>query len=100
MAMTAELTQFRIEGLHGRSRTIDIPIQDNRLILVGENGSGKSTVANLLYYVLTQQWRRVAEYKFAAIQVTVSGETARIEHQEVELLSEHHAARLRRRIGN
>jgi len=94
--MTANLTQFRIEGLHGRARTIDIPIKDNRLVLVGENGIGKSTVANLLYYTLTQQWRRVAEYKFAAIQVTVSEETIRLEHPDFEALSERQAVHFRR----
>ena len=94
--MAATLTRFRIESLHGRARTIDIPIKDNRLVLVGENGIGKSTVANLLYYCLTQQWRRIIDYKFAAIQVDVSGEMVRFEHQECELLAEHTTAQLRR----
>jgi hypothetical protein len=38
--MPTALTQFQIDGLHGRNRTIDIPIHDNRLVLVGENGTG------------------------------------------------------------
>jgi predicted ATPase len=41
--MPTVLTHFQIEGLHGRNRTIDISIRD-RLVLVGENGTGKSTV--------------------------------------------------------
>ena len=65
--MPTALTHFQIEGLHGRDRTIEIPIRDNRLVLVGENGTGKSTVANLLYYLLTQQWRRIMDYRFAAV---------------------------------
>jgi energy-coupling factor transporter ATP-binding protein EcfA2 len=87
--MTATLTQFRIEGLHGRDRIIDIPIQNNRLVLVGENGIGKSTVANLLYYLLTQQWRRIGEYKLSAIQVSADGETVRLTHEDVDALLEH-----------
>jgi ABC-type polysaccharide/polyol phosphate transport system ATPase subunit len=55
--MSASITQFRIQALHGLNRAIEIPIRDNRLVLVGENGTGKSTVANLIYYALTQQWR-------------------------------------------
>ena len=46
--MSGTLSQFRIEGLHGR-RTLDVRITDNVLGLVGENGTGKSTVANIIY---------------------------------------------------
>lgn len=85
--MPTALTQFQIEGLHGRKQTIDIPIRDNRLVLVGENGTGKSTVANLLYYVLTQQWRRVVEYGFASLQVNTSDSVVRLAHDDVEALA-------------
>jgi predicted ATPase len=85
--MPTAITRFQIEGLHGRNRVIDIPIRDNRLVLVGENGTGKSTVANLLYYVLTQQWRRVTEYRFTAIQVHGSDSQVRVTHEDVEALS-------------
>jgi predicted ATPase len=85
--MPTALTQFQIDGLHGRNRTIDIPIRDNRLVLVGENGTGKSTVANLLYYVLTQQWRRITEYRFTAIQVQSADSQFRVTHEDVETLA-------------
>ena len=85
--MATALTQFQIEGLHGRKRTIDIPVRDNRLVLVGENGTGKSTVANLLYYVLTQQWRRIMDYRFAAIQVGSADAQVRFTHDDVEALT-------------
>lgn len=85
--MPTALKQFQIEGLHGRNRTIDIPIRENRLVLVGENGTGKSTVANLLYYLLTQQWRRIVEYRFTAIHVQSSDSEIRLTHEDVEALS-------------
>jgi energy-coupling factor transporter ATP-binding protein EcfA2 len=84
--MPTALKQFQIDGLHGRNRTIDIPIRDNRLVLVGENGTGKSTVANILYYLLTQQWRRLADYRFNFIQVQSSDSQVRVTHEDVEVL--------------
>jgi len=86
--MAETLTKFRIEGLHGQSRAIDIPIENNRLVLVGENGSGKSTVANLLYYLLTQQWRRINDYKIDALQVSASGEWLQFSHDDIDILAE------------
>jgi predicted ATPase len=84
--MPAELTQFRVEKLHGR-RTFNIPIIHNRLVLVGENGTGKSTVANLIYYFLTRQWQRLKDYQFSAIEATVSGSTIRITYEDIQLLA-------------
>jgi predicted ATPase len=84
--MTTSLTRFRIENLHGRRRTLDIPIVDNRLVLVGENGSGKSTVANLIYYFLTRQWVRVKDYTFDAIEATVSGVRLRVTNEDLQSL--------------
>jgi ABC-type Mn2+/Zn2+ transport system ATPase subunit len=56
--MPGAFTRFRIESLYNRYM-IDIPIKDNKLVLVGENGAGKSTVANLIYLFLTHQWQRM-----------------------------------------
>jgi predicted ATPase len=91
--MAASLTRFSIEGLHGL-RTVDLPIEDNRLVLVGENGTGKSTVANLLYYLLTQQWRRFKDYRFSALAVTLSGEEFRLTHEDTEILMAHQSGPL------
>jgi len=46
---------------------MDVRLQDNKLVLVGENGTGKSTFANLIYFFLTKQWVRLQEYRFARI---------------------------------
>lgn len=84
--MSTFLERFQIKGLHGRSRSITIPIQDNQLVLVGENGTGKSTVANLIYYTLSQQWRRISEYRFEEINVEAAGEIVRLTHDDVVML--------------
>jgi predicted ATPase len=70
--MATSLTSFRVVGLHGR-KTVEVPILNNRLVLVGENGAGKSTLANLIYYFLTRQWERVREHRFEIIEATLNG---------------------------
>lgn len=85
--MTISLTRFRVDQLHG-FKNFDIPIRNNRLVLVGENGSGKTTVINLLYLFLSRQWERLANYQFGAIQVQLN-------EQEFVLTKRHLQARLR-----
>ena len=71
--MSGLLTRFRIEGLHNLW-TIDVAIEDNKLVLVGENGTGKTTIANLIYFFLTCQWHRLLSYSFKSILVTLDSE--------------------------
>jgi predicted ATPase len=80
-----KLTKLKVDGLYGQ-RNLVLTIEDNRLILVGENGTGKSTVANLLYFFLTQQWRRLKEFRFQVVEATVNDEVIRVTHEQVELL--------------
>ena len=49
--MPIVLTNFRVVNLHGH-HSWNVSLRNNRLILVGENGTGKSTFANLVYYFL------------------------------------------------
>lgn len=49
-----------------------IPIFDNRLILVGENGTGKSTVLSILNSILTRQWDKLLEYSFSSISIVIN----------------------------
>jgi len=91
------LSRFRIDGLHGRNRAINVPIVDNRLVLVGENGTGKSTFVSLLYYFLTMQWRRIVEYRFTTVRIECGDESVQFAHEDVEALLELQNEQLRRR---
>lgn len=84
--MPVKLTHFSIEGLHG-NRNFNIPIVDNRLILVGENGMGKSTVANFIFFCLTQLWDRMVTYDFAAVNFTINSQEISLTKKDIMLLS-------------
>lgn len=74
------LTHLSVDGLHGSHR-YRVAIQDDRLVIIGENGTGKSTLVNLIYFVLTCQWQRLEHYKFDALHATIAGRALTITPQ-------------------
>jgi predicted ATP-dependent endonuclease of OLD family len=85
--MTFKLERFEIAGLHGKI-DVDIPIKDNKIVLVGVNGLGKTTVVNLLYFLITKQWSRLYDYEFESLAVTVDGHRYQIERNDLERIDE------------
>lgn len=80
--MSLDVKRFAVIGLHGKY-DIDIPINDNKLILVGVNGLGKTTVVNLLYFLLTTQWSRLLEFEFMALELDLNATQIRIAREEI-----------------
>lgn len=54
-----EIKRFKINKLHG-TLDFDLKFKDNTLILVGENGSCKTTIIKMLYYTLSLQWEKLS----------------------------------------
>ncbi|MBV6340428.1 AAA family ATPase [Candidatus Magnetobacterium casense] len=81
--MCGNIERFQIIDLHGY-KNLDIKIEDNTIILVGENGSGKTTVLRLLYYFLSGQWSLLVPYKFARLVVTVDGSEHTLPYDSLE----------------
>jgi predicted ATPase len=80
--MTGTLSSFFIKALHN-SQNVNLSIEDNKIVLVGENGTGKSTVANFIYFFLTRQWRRLLEYDFEAIFSVIDSQEISITKNEL-----------------
>jgi predicted ATP-dependent endonuclease of OLD family len=80
--MAATVTGIEITGLHGY-KNIAIKINSNRIVLVGGNGIGKTTVMNLLYYFLTAQWKRLSEYDFETIVVEINQKKHLVKREEI-----------------
>nr|WP_315035082.1 hypothetical protein [uncultured Chryseobacterium sp.] len=67
------ITNFAIEGLHN-SKDYELIFKDNRLIIVSDNGAGKTTIVNIFYYFLSKQWNKLLEYNFRKIKCLINEE--------------------------
>ncbi|ATU08335.1 hypothetical protein BKM01_05850 [Methanohalophilus portucalensis] len=81
--MTMNLEKITIKGLFGY-RDMEIQLQDNSLILVGENGSGKTTILRILFYILSGKWAELSKVNFRHIAVKISGNTYNIDSEDLK----------------
>lgn len=80
----SNITMFEIKKLHGYLN-FKFDFKDSTLILVGENGTGKTTVLRLLYYFLSGQWRSLAKYKFEELSVVINDVKVTLPYSLLEL---------------
>jgi predicted ATPase len=62
------IKRFKITKLFG-FRNVSIPFDDSVKILIGENGLGKTTVLNSLYYVLSEKYIKLFSIEFERIEL-------------------------------
>lgn len=67
------LKEFWIMGLWGE-RNYHLSINDGKLIMVGENGCGKSTVLRIMYYTLAKKWGQLVKEDFERIKIVIDDE--------------------------
>jgi predicted ATPase len=97
--MFGRLTNFCIYGLHG-DMDVEISLKDNRLVIVAENGMGKTTIVNIIYYTLSRQWLKLTEYAFERISFNINDNTFTIECDELNAFVKLRKLRNRRVLRN
>ncbi|MBJ6369470.1 AAA family ATPase [Snuella sedimenti] len=91
-----EIKNIRIEKLFGE-KDYEIRLENNRLILVAENGAGKTTIVNIIYFFISRQWTKLLRYEFFAIEIKLEKNTIRLEKNEIDILNSDKLNRLLRR---
>ena len=65
------LKKFGIYGLWGE-RNYELILNDGKLIMVGENGCGKTTVLRILFYTLEKRWGQLVKENFKRIKIVMN----------------------------
>lgn len=68
-----QISEFAILGLHG-NKNIRLKLEDNTLILVGENGTHKTTILTLFYSFLAGEVEGLAKYEFDSLEMIINGQ--------------------------
>lgn len=81
--ITYSLTRIRICALHGEF-DYDIKLENNRLVIVSENGMGKTTIVNIIYFSISRQWIKLMDYDFSKIIITINESDISLEREEIK----------------
>ena len=77
--MIGQLAKITIFDLWGEKK-VEFDLDKKNLILVGENGSGKTTILRMLYEVLARRWSQLSTEDFSSIKILFSDNS----HLEIE----------------
>lgn len=81
--MKANFETFEIEGLFGK-KNISLSFKDKVQIYVGENGFGKTTVLNLLYYLISCKFEEMLNINFTSVSIKLNGKLFKFTKTQVQ----------------
>jgi len=79
------IKSFSVFGLFG-TNDVNIVFEENKKILIGENGLGKTQILNLLYYTLTGSFYRLNDFNFERLVVVFEKSEIEIKKSEIKEL--------------
>lgn len=77
-----DIIKFKISKLH-KVLNYELKFDDNTLVLIGENGSCKTTIIKMLFYTLSMQWGKLSKYNFESITLSVNNDEIKISKKEI-----------------
>lgn len=84
---TSSLKSFSIRNLFG-SKNVNISFEKETLILIAENGSGKTTILNILYYLLSGKFSKLRTIDFESVKLEfMTGESIEVNKDELSSIS-------------
>ena len=79
----SHLRKFTISGLHG-DRNLTLHMDNGIRILIDDNGTGKTTLLSMLYYLLSGRTHRLSRFAFSQVSIEFSsGETIVFTREEL-----------------
>ncbi len=63
---------------------VDIPIVDNRIILIGVNGTGKTTILTMLFYLMRGKWEELSRFYFDEISLEIDDKPFAYKFSDIE----------------
>lgn len=79
--------KFIIHGLFGY-RDVSLNFKDPYKVIVGENGLGKTTIINCLYYTLSKKFVELGKIKFTKIELSIGDEHISFTHFQVDCFNQ------------
>lgn len=79
----SSIKRFIIKGLFGY-KNVELNFEDTVQIYIGENGLGKTTILNTLYYVLSCDFKKLSKINFSSIEVHFSKDKVVICNDEIQ----------------
>ena len=77
------IQKFEILGLFGY-KDVCITFNHPTLIVIGENGFGKTSILNALNFLITHSYKRLLDIKFAALRLVIDGKEFFFERSLIE----------------
>ena len=80
--MEPTIRLLEVKNLFGK-KDFSLSFKDHVQIFIGENGLGKTTILNILYYLLSGNYEELSKIGFESIKINIGGEVFEFEKSDV-----------------
>lgn len=91
----ATISKFSIKGLFGK-KDVSLVFNNKAQIYIGENGLGKTTILNALFFLLSCDFKNLTNIIFQQIEIVVNKKSFSFTKDEIKLYLQSHEGESRR----